>query len=164
MSSPSVIADLLWQAYVGEPGAAGTAWHGPSVRMAVQGVSARDAARHVDGVHSIWELALHIATWDDICRRRLEGEAIAITTGDPGDWPASTGASEDAWARDLDRLYASQERLVDAVRRLPAERLPQQAAGCSWTNHTMIHGTLHHDLYHAGQIRLLRRLLESGAA
>jgi hypothetical protein len=47
----------------------------------------------------------------------------------------------------------------EVVEALPEARLEEKAPGWPWTNHLMIHGTLHHDLYHAGQIALLKRAL-----
>jgi uncharacterized damage-inducible protein DinB len=157
MNEAAQIGDLLEQAYEGEPGRAGTAWHGPSVRRVLDGVTWTAARRRTRGAHSIWELTLHIAVWDEICRRRLEGEVIRTTTGDPGDWPPPPRATPANWAATLRRLNRAQDALVAVVRGLSARDLSRKTPGWPWTNRLMIHGTLHHDLYHAGQIALLRR-------
>lgn len=152
------LAALLQQAYFGEPGREdGIGWHGPSVNRIVGGVGFEMASRRPEAGHSIWDLVLHIAVWDEICARRLGGEVIAITTGDPGDWPAVGEPSEPAWRAAQTRLHAAQVVLIDIVTRLEPETLLATTAGCNWTNYTMIHGTLHHDLYHAGQVAQLRR-------
>ena len=164
MTEPARLAALLAQAYFGEPDRTdGIAWHGPSVQRVLEGTTATSASFRLEGGHSIWEITLHIAFWDEICRRRLEGEAIALTTGDPGDWPDCPAPTEEAWEATRHRLRRAQVALVDAVARLGANDLLGQTPGCVWTHHTMVHGTLHHDLYHAGQIAILRRVLEARA-
>jgi uncharacterized damage-inducible protein DinB len=156
--SPEALADLLRQAYFGEPDRNdGIGWHGPSVHRIVEEIGFETASKRQGDGHSIWELLLHIAVWDEVCARRLGGEVIAITTGDPGDWLEVGEPSPAAWRAAKDRLEAAQVRLIDVVTRLKSEALAARTPGCEWTNYTMIHGTLHHDLYHAGQISLLRR-------
>jgi uncharacterized damage-inducible protein DinB len=160
MRESARLADLLEQAYAGEEGRA-EAWHGPSLRALLSGVSAEQALRRpVASGHSIWELVLHIAVWDEICSRRLRGERILATTGSPEDWPALEGTDEAAWQASLARLARAQQELVATVRSLSEERLQECVAGWPWTCYLTIHGTLHHDLYHAGQIALLRRGLD----
>lgn len=153
------LAALVRQAWGGEPGS-DDAWHGPSLRKLLEGVGAEEAARHpIAGAHSIWELVLHIAVWDEICARRLAGERIDATTGSPEDWPAAEAATEEAWRRALDRLARAQAGLAQAAEAFDGRRLGDTVPGWSWTHHRMLHGTLHHDLYHAGQIAVLRRSL-----
>jgi uncharacterized damage-inducible protein DinB len=153
------MAALLRQAWQGEPGR-DDAWHGPCLRKLLDGVTAADAARRpLASTHSIWELVLHIAVWDEICARRLGGELVEATTGSPVDWPAVGETTDEAWRGALARLARAQATLAEAVESLGDASLEESAAGCSWTNHRMIHGTLHHDLYHAGQIAYIRRAL-----
>jgi uncharacterized damage-inducible protein DinB len=161
MHSIHDIHALMLQAYRGEPGRTGAvAWHGPSLDQLLDGVTAAMAiAKPIAGGHSIWELVLHIAKWDEICGRRLQGELILTTTGDAEDWPARTSSDEAAWQKTLDRLRKSQQDLLQAVAALSPEDLDKKVPGWDWSNYLMVHGTLHHDLYHAGQIALLRRAL-----
>lgn len=137
-----------------------TAWHGPSVAQLLDGLSASDAAfRPADDAHNIWELVLHIAQWDVICARRLQGEDIRITTGDPEDWPPLPAVlSDESWNATLQQLKAAQEDLLNTVGATEDAQISQTVPHYGWTKYLMIHGTLHHDLYHAGQIGLLRRL------
>ncbi len=158
LTEPRRLAALLEQAYFGEAGrSGGIAWHGPSVRHVLDGLSAAAASVRSGQSHSIWEITLHIAFWDEVCRRRLSGERIDITTGDPGDWPDCPEATEANWQATRERLERAERELIDTVRHLEPGDLDRQTPGCAWTNYTMIHGTLHHDLYHAGQIALLKK-------
>ncbi len=157
IESPVVIAALLRQAYLGDK-KPGIAWHGPSVREVLRDVEVGDALyRPLPDRHNIFELVLHMAQWDEICARRLSGGRIDMTTGSPGDWPAIDDDTQHGWTAALQRLRHAQENLVKVVAQLRQERLHEQTPGHDWTNYLMIHGTLHHDLYHTGQIALLRR-------
>ena len=135
----------------------GEAWHGPSVREALDGVEAGDAARHpIPGAHSCWELVLHLSGTYRLVLRRLDGNAAPFLPEE--DWPAVPAATDENWQRDVASLYALNARLRTALRRFPVERLfgpliPDPA----YPAFTQFVGLTQHDLYHAGQIVLLKR-------
>jgi hypothetical protein len=86
------ILDQLKRAYEGG------AWHGPSVREALVGVTAQQAhARPLPNAHSIWELVHHIAVWEIVGRRRLEGYRAEIDISSTADLPGADDTSEPAW-------------------------------------------------------------------
>ena len=150
MSEIERIADQLRRAY------AGRSWHGPSLREALAGVTAeRAAARPVAGAHSIWELALHAAAWQGVVRRRLEGEEV--TEPEEGDWPEVGETDDAAWGRALARLDESHRKLLRTVSSLDDSRLGERVGGVSLYAH--LHGVAQHDIYHAGQIALLKKAL-----
>ena len=136
-------------------------WHGPNLGGALRGVTAEQAAwRPAEGRHNIWELALHAAYWKYIVRRKLTGEkrgAFALKGSNFFQRPeAGTGPSEAAWKNDIAILETEHRTLCEAVVNL---RGTHRNDGPKWsaTVH-LIRGAAAHDLYHAGQIRLLRRL------
>ncbi len=134
----------------------GDAWHGPSLMRLLADVTAQQAAaRPIQNAHSIWELVLHIKVWKDSPRRRLAGEAFEPTPAE--DWPEVTDTSEAAWENILKELEASHEKLAEAVSKLDDSQLHQPATGQDYSNYFMIHGVIQHDLYHAGQIALLKK-------
>ena len=141
---------------------AGPAWHGPSLREALAGVTAdQAAARPLGRAHRIWEIVLHLASWKRIVRRRLAGESVGVDDTDELDWPR-VGATNDAtWREALAALDAAQRELLDAVGSLDEGRLGdllgQQPVSGHSTVYVQLHGLAHHDSYHAGQIMLLRR-------
>jgi DinB superfamily len=144
---------------------AGPSWHGPCLRGALRGVAARDAAwRPARGRHNIWELAVHSAYWKYAVRRRLTGEA-EHTFGEHGsNWfrrPAS-GASgkqiEKQWRRDLAMLARMHRELCDAVLAFAPGGLDRLVRGSRYTARRSVAGAAMHDVYHAGQIQLLKRL------
>src|SRR5262245_37753895 len=92
MSEVERILDQLKRAYEGN------AWHGPSIREALEGVTAAQAhARPLGNAHSIWELVQHIAVWEDVGRRRLTGDRAQIAISSPEDWPPAGDTDEAAW-------------------------------------------------------------------
>jgi uncharacterized damage-inducible protein DinB len=153
-SESTRIADQLRRAFEGE------AWHGDSLLEILKGVSAgRAAARPIKNGHTIWELVLHIAAWDGAVRRRMMG--VAVTLSDAENFPAVTDTSEAAWAKALAELRRVHEELIAAVSALADSRLYEMVPGKEGAHYTfyyMLHGVVQHELYHAGQIALLKKM------
>jgi uncharacterized damage-inducible protein DinB len=150
------IADQIARVYSGD------AWHGPSVRAALQGVDVRKAtARPVRGAHTICELVLHLTAWTREITRRLR----VGTAQDPadGDWPERTVSTGEEWKAVVAALDAANAELVSAVAALDDARLDRQigdrrdpAMGSGVSHYVTLHGLAQHHTYHAGQISLLK--------
>lgn len=153
MSEPVRLADQIRRAFEGE------AWHGDSVLEIFAGVDAKTAAAHpIRGAHSIWELALHIAAWDGAVLTRARGTAVELT--DEQNFPAVNDASEVAWEKALKHLKTTHEDLVKAVAAFPESRLLDPVPGKKekYNNYFyLFSGIVQHELYHAGQIALLKK-------
>ena len=138
----------------------GTAWHGPAVMPLLADVTAATAAaRPIAGAHSIWELVLHMAVWKRVVRRRLGGERINNLPPHE-DWPPVTEVTEEGWRRAVEDLRRSHRELTQEVARLRNERLDEPLVGEATTTYSVsatLHGIIEHDLYHAGQIAILKR-------
>jgi uncharacterized damage-inducible protein DinB len=156
MSEVQTILDEFRRVWSGDP------FHGPPIRDVLAGVDARAAfSRPLAGVHSIAEIALHIATWEEVIRRRLGGEAIDQLPDDQ-DWLAAGEGSEARWdaiRRRVTEAHAELERDMEA---LPDARLDDPAPARDYDVRFMLHGALHHSLYHAGQIALLGKAAAAG--
>ncbi len=136
------------------------AWHGPNLGSALRGVSAAQAAwRPASGRHNIWEIAVHAAYWKYVVRRKLEGEKRG-RFGEKGSNWFSRGHLRDAtaWQRDLAKLEREHRLLRAAVEEVEPERLHRRFSPKGRAAADVILGVAFHDIYHAGQIRLLRRL------
>ena len=134
----------------------GPAWSGPAMFEVLRGVRARQAAaRPVAGGHTIWEIVLHVAAWEEVVQRRLRGERTS--PHDAQDWPPVRATTAVAWRRALALLRRRQRELQDAIAGLSERHLEQRAAGQTYTVYVMVHGEIQHALYHAGQIALLRK-------
>jgi len=140
----------------------GGAWHGPSVLEVLDGVTAEAAYEHpIAGAHSIWELVLHISAGYRLVLRRVHGDGRPQTPEE--DWPAVDAPTPAAWlgaTRDLRELNGELRRVVLAfdAERLDAPLVPEP----SYTAYTQFIGMTQHDLYHAGQIVLLKRAMMKG--
>ena len=137
----------------------GGAWHGPSVLETLAGVSASEAAaRPIPGAHSIWELVLHLASDYGLVLRRLSGDARPLTPEE--DWPPCPAATDDNWRKATQDLALLNRELRRAVREFPVARLDEPlVSGVPYTAYTQFIGVTQHNLYHAGQIALLKRAL-----
>jgi len=134
----------------------GGAWHGPGVLETLEGVTAKQAAAHpVTGAHSIWELVVHIAAWEGACRRRLEGDRAELSTEE--DWPPVIETDEGAWAITKDSLIEGHHKLRESIAFLTEARLDEPILQNMPSVYVTIHGVIQHDLYHAGQIAILKK-------
>ncbi len=137
----------------------GQAWHGPSLRELLGGVTAKQAAaKPIPNAHSIWELVNHIIAWEQIARRRLEGEG-KMAIPDEVNFPPVTDASEAAWQATLQSLETSHRSLRDAIEKIGDAELEKIAPGASYSIYVLLHGVIQHDLYHAGQIAILKKAM-----
>jgi uncharacterized damage-inducible protein DinB len=135
----------------------GNAWHGPAVRELLADVTAeKAAARPLSSAHSIWEIVLHMATWEEVVRRRVQGETVADLAPEQ-DWPLVRDTSEAAWASAIDRLERANGVLCEAIVQLDDRDLAEKVPGKEDSVYTMLHGIIQHDLYHAGQIAILKK-------
>ncbi|HEX5733284.1 MAG TPA: DinB family protein [Blastocatellia bacterium] len=137
----------------------GEAWHGPSVKELLAGVTAEQAAAHpIAGAHSIWELALHIGAWEKIARLRIQGEGQNTPT-DEEDWPPVRDTSEQAWKATIEELERGNKALREAVGVLDPAQLDDIIPVHNYSIYFLVHGVVQHTLYHAGQIALLKKAL-----
>ncbi len=139
----------------------GDAWHGPSLMSLLEGISAEDASKHaIHGAHSVWELVNHLAAWYAIVLHRLQGESVDVTT--ERDWPPVWEVSDPAWKRATENLSESRARLRSVVAAMHDDQLnlvDQQTSGANTSRYVVLHGVIQHDLYHAGQIAILKKAL-----
>jgi uncharacterized damage-inducible protein DinB len=140
----------------------GKAWHGPSVMEVLSDVTAQQAAARVfPGAHTIWELALHIGAWEGACLTRLQGERAELT--DAEDWPAVMETTESAWQRCKSTLVDGNLKLKDAIASLDEQRLDEPILSGMPSVYITVQGVVQHDLYHAGQIAILKKALKEGS-
>jgi hypothetical protein len=132
-------------------------WHGPNLKQSIKGVTAKQAAwRPAPGRHNIWEVLVHAAYWKYAVRRRIEGGkrgSFALEGSNFFARPEKGKLSEAAWNADK-KLLEQEHRVLRAaiVKVLRGSRAQKELRP--------LYGVAFHDIYHAGQIRLLRRLME----
>jgi len=145
------LAEQLRNAFNGE------AWHGPALLELLADVNAATAAAHpVSGAHSIWELVLHIVAWDDAVNRRIVlGKALELN--DAENFPTVNDQSHAAWKKAISDVRKTHAELVKTVETLPDRRLDEQVPGKEYDIRFMLEGVAQHELYHAGQIAILKK-------
>ncbi len=153
MTQCEQLADQIRRAFEGE------AWHGDSVLEILRGVSARMAAqRPIPLAHSIWELVLHMEAWDKIVTCRANGQAVEPS--DEQNFPPVLDTNEAGWQKTLASLRSTHAELVETVARFPEVRLHERVPGKDedyYNFYYMFSGIAQHQLYHAGQIALLKK-------
>lgn len=134
----------------------GNAAHGSTLRRLLDDVSEEQARRHAGSTHSIFEMVVHAGTWMDVVARRMRGEPIESTTVE--DWSDVTLRS---WPATIEELEHAQSRLLDAVARTSPERLDAivgRFEGKDYSARAALDMIINHNVYHAGQIALLKKL------
>src|SRR3972149_5682686 len=137
------------------------AWHGTNLRGSIRGLSALDAAwRPGKGRHNIWEIVVHAAYWKYAVRRRLLEETRGSFPLKGSNWfVRPEELSEEAWREDIRLLETVHRAMRNAVAELRATDLAVIPRGSKNSNLVTISGIASHDVYHAGQIQLIKRLM-----
>lgn len=151
--SIELLLDIIDQAYNKK------AWHGTNLRGSLRGLSGKEVSwRPSAGRHNIWEIAVHAAYWKYIVRRRMTGEQRGSFPLKGSNWferPESAGRK---WKDDIALLEQVHHSMRAAIAALPPSKLHFIPPTSKVSNAVLIYGMASHDLYHAGQIQLLKRL------
>ncbi len=142
------IINLLQQSFHGP------AWHGPSVKEVLSTVTASTALQKVSTSHTIIELVLHMTAWRNFVSKRLLGDND-FDVSEMANFPKGTD-----WTAALDALQQSQEELVRAIRQFPEVKMDVIVPTRDYDFYTMLQGIIQHDIYHTGQIVLLKKFDE----
>jgi uncharacterized damage-inducible protein DinB len=160
MTEMDRIMDQHTKAFNGDP------WYGFPLMRILSGLTAEKAAsRPIPKVHSIFEIVLHIAAWEGAVLERLLSGSVSLPS--EGDWPPITSTGEDSWQRAQDHLRDTHEKLSKTLGTLNPERLDEMlgaerdlSSGGGHTVGSTLHGIIQHNVYHSGQISILRKALE----
>jgi len=137
-------------------------WHGPAVLEVLEGVTAAEASfQPAPDVHSIEELVRHMAVWKHAVSERIQGRPMNPTPDQ--DWSRDGPPDARRWAEAVEALRQAHRTLVTAVGSLSDGDLDESPVGKP-SRYVLIHGAVQHDLYHAGQIAILKKLARARAA
>jgi hypothetical protein len=154
-----VILDLIDQAFDHR------AWHGTNLKGSLRGLQIEEVIwRPAPGKHNIWELMLHAAYWKYIVRRRLlSGEKGSFPLAGSNFFarPADGFSDKKAWDKDIRLLAQTHRSLREVIANLKPKALLENASGSKYNILQTVNGVAAHDLYHAGQIQLIKRLYEA---
>lgn len=140
----------------------GTPWHGNSLLHLVKGVDYQQAhQKPLPQSHSIWELIQHILNWREFVIKKLEGEEeFDIKLNSSEDWTPTKAPIEAKWQSVLSELVESQQVILEILESWEDDQLDELVPGKDYTYYTMLHGIIEHDIYHSGQIALVRKSLQ----
>jgi hypothetical protein len=136
-------------------------WHGTNLRGSIRGVTPKQAAwRPAAHRHNIWELVVHAAYWKYAAWRRLTGSKRGSFPLEGSNWMSRPhDATAKAWKADIQLLADAHRKLREAVAALRSTDLARKPKGSKVTTLALVTGVAAHDLYHAGQIQLIKRLM-----
>jgi uncharacterized damage-inducible protein DinB len=150
MKEAEIVLRLLDEAYE-KP-----TWHGPNLKQSLRGITAKQAAwRPGSRRHNIWELTVHAAYWKYVVRSRIQGGkrgSFVLKGSNFWERPENGKFNDAAWRADKDLLDREHRALRESVAKLLRKPQPVRVF-------RLLQGIAFHDIYHAGQIRLLRRLI-----
>lgn len=129
----------------------GKAWHGPSVKEVLKDIDDHSCKKKIGDSHSIVQLVLHMVAWRTFVTKRLLGNSIFELT-DEQNFPSETD-----WASALQQLEESQAELLKAIETISSEKLWEEVANRKYDFFILLHGIIHHDIYHIGQIQLINK-------
>lgn len=141
-------------------------WHGTNLCGSIRGMLAEEAVwRPAPGRHNAWEIVVHAAYWKYAVRRRLTGERRGSFPLKGSNWfERSDASAARLWKEDVALLDRMHDELRAAVARLSPRDLDHTAPGGTTTVFALVAGIAAHDVYHAGQIQLIKRLRRTAAA
>jgi uncharacterized damage-inducible protein DinB len=140
----------------------GDAWHGQSLSEILAEITAEQAAaRPIPRAHSIWEIVLHSTAWQRAVRERLQGRPLT-SLPDEEDWPETAETSEQAWCNAVQALRSEYEMLQAEAAKWRGRDLGEATEGQRFTVYQMLHGIVQHNVYHAGQIVMLKKAAAGG--
>ena len=151
MSDAARIAEQLRNAFEGN------AWHGPALLELLVDIDPATAASHpLPETHSIWELVLHIAAWDDAVNRRIvERKALQLKAAQ--NFPPVKDKSAAAWKQAVAHVKKTHAALIKTTMGLSDKQLSERVPGKKYNIRFMLDGVAQHELYHAGQIAILKK-------
>ena len=139
-------------------------WHGTNLRGSIRRVTpAQTVWRPGPTRHNIWETVAHAAYWKYAVSRRFVDQPQGSFHHKGSNWfcrPDRPDAR--AWKEDVELLDRMHALLRGAVAGLSTKQLHATPSGKKVNNFAVLSGIAAHDLYHAGQIQLLKRLSAGG--
>jgi uncharacterized damage-inducible protein DinB len=129
------------------------AWHGPATKEALQPITQQTSGNRLPNTHSIIELATHMTAWRNFVLQKLSGNSD-FEVSEEMNFPTTRD-----WTKAMADLEKSQLALLEAIEKFQEEKLTELVPGVSthYTFYTLLHGIIHHDTYHTGQISMIHK-------
>jgi uncharacterized damage-inducible protein DinB len=137
----------------------GPAWHGPSVMELLEGVTAEQALKHpLEECHSIWEIMFHLNEWQEYALDTIQGKKNNLKEGK--DWPKPPAdADESRWEMTMRRFEGCSREIREYIMHIDEARMHEMVPGKEFNLKVLLHGIIEHNIYHGGQLAILRKLV-----
>jgi len=136
----------------------GDAWHGDTVWKILEDITPEEAAMYARAnAHNIWELVSHMTFWETEVYRRLKH--LPARSPAKLNFPATPEVTAENWNKTLRDFRQSNDDFRSAVAELDDAKLDHALPGRDKSEYVEVHGVIQHNLYHAGQIALLRKVV-----
>lgn len=146
----NIIASLE-ASFNGEP------WFGDSVMSKLNSIQFKLINEQINDSNSIAKLVLHIIQWRIFTIEKLkENKNFDIELNSESDWPDTTIENEIRWKKLLEKLKQTQKELLELITKLDDSFLYRKTSGTDYTNGKLLEGIIQHDIYHLGQIGLIK--------
>lgn len=138
----------------------GPMWYGGNLNEVLKGISWQQAfVKPQNASHNIYEYVRHMATWRRFTVEQLKGNsAYRVEIDSDTDWPSGYEATEANWQSALKDLEAWQAALLSGLENMTDEKLDELVPERKFKWYALLHGIIHHDIYHSAQIALLKKL------
>ncbi len=145
------ITDFLRQTFDGKP------WYGPSVMDTLSNLTFEESLNQLPSSHTVIEILEHMIAWRTFVIKRLQGDT-EFEIDQEQSFKHISSLSNESWRDTIQRLNQTQEDLLQILSQTSDEKLDEMVAGREYNFDKMLHGIIHHDIYHIGQIGLLRKM------
>jgi uncharacterized damage-inducible protein DinB len=135
----------------------GGAWHGPSFLENIKDITPKTAGNRQTGTHTIAELVYHTTSWRIFAVKKIQGEIDYNVSTEKQNWGNLKEIDEFEWETLQMELTLSQDELIMALTEKDDEFLDQIVSGSEYNFHTLLHGIIQHDIYHSGQVAILKK-------
>lgn len=138
----------------------GTAWHGPSLQEIIEAVTLAQATLRIGETHNIAELVHHIYAWRVYVIHHLKEQNSNFEVAEDFNFIRIDTLDAEHWKKLKEQLLQSQEELLQLLESTKSGLLDKTVSRREFPFSKVLHGILHHDVYHAGQIRLLHKQVQ----
>ncbi len=141
----------------------GRPWYGNNFHEIVDDITPQEALAVPGNGQSIARLLFHMIKWRKALTERLIGTPdFRANDDDPDNWVPLNSLNEESWEAAKKEFDRQQELLVSELKKRDESFLDEEwLPGKPYTYRWLVTGVAQHDIYHLGQISLLRSLLRS---
>ena len=143
------ITNQLKHVYGGKP------WYGRTILSCLEELVQEDLELKINDDHSIGQILIHMITWRRFVVNVLRNQIEKIELNSEKDWGSESGEVGEIRGA----FETSQSDLLDLLNKAKDELLTQQVPDNGFTVKIMLEGLVQHDVYHLGQVLLMKRSL-----